>query len=181
MVALWHYEPHDPSFSFSPPEVATRLAALHSALASFEGELPRFAPCDDLDRALALVDLPPVVASENARLRAALSEFPVRPLHGDAHPGNLLATPTGAVWNDFEDAWLGPLGWDLACLRLSGRVDGAAAVAAYPGAFSQEELDVCVELRKLFGVVWRFVIATRFPDRREEAETHLRQWLSTAG
>ena len=180
-AVLWHYEPHDPSVSFSPALVASRLAALHAALASFDGELPRLAPCDDLDRALALVDLPPVLAEENARLRAALSRFPVRPLHGDAHPGNLLATPSGPVWNDFEDAWLGPLGWDLACLRLSGRVDGAAAVAAYQEEFSQEELDVCVELRELFGVVWRFVVATRFPARLEDAERHMRGWLAQHG
>jgi hypothetical protein len=134
-VALWHYEPHDPSFSFSPPEVAARLAALHSALASFQGELPRFAPCDDLDRALALVDLPPVVASENARLRATLSDFPVRPLHGDAHPGNLLATPTGPVWNDFEDAWLGPLGWDLACLRMGELSTGKIHIGVTVGGY----------------------------------------------
>lgn len=181
VAVLWHYEPHDPSVSFSPASVASRLAALHAALASFDGELPRLAPCDDLDRALALVSLPAVVAEENTRLRAALSEFPVRPLHGDAHPGNLLATPSGPVWNDFEDAWLGPLGWDLACLRTSGRVDGAAAVAAYPGVVSREELAVCVELRELFGVVWRFVVATRFPARRGEAEERLREWLTQHG
>jgi hypothetical protein len=85
------------------------------------------------------------------------------------------------VWNDFEDTWLGPVAWDLACLRTSGRVDGAAAVAAYPGAFSRDELEVCVELRRLFGVVWRLVIARRFPARREAAEDHLRGWLTQHG
>jgi Ser/Thr protein kinase RdoA (MazF antagonist) len=177
-AALWHHEPHDPAHAFAPAEVAAELAGLHAALASFDGELPRLAPCDDVDRALALVDLPPVLAEENARLRAALAVFPVRPLHGDAHPGNLLATPSGPVWNDFEDAWLGPLGWDLACLLRSSRVDGAAAVAAYPVPCPREELAVCAELRDLFGVVWGFVTATRFPARRAAAEDRLRGWLA---
>jgi thiamine kinase-like enzyme len=132
-------------------------------------------------RALDLLDLPP---STETRLRAAaagfrgaLAAYPVRPLHGDAHPGNLLATPSGLVWNDFEDAWLGPVGWDLACLANTGRLDGAAAVAAYPGEVGAEELATCVGLRRLLGVVWRLVLATRFPDRRADAEEHLRTWL----
>ncbi|MFC4857971.1 phosphotransferase family protein [Actinophytocola glycyrrhizae] len=182
VAVLWRYEPHDPASAFSPATMAERLASLHAALDSFDGELPRLAPCADLDRALALADLPPEVtarlAAANDRLREALSTLPVRPLHGDAHPGNLLATPSGPVWNDFEDTWLGPLGWDLACLLGSGRVDGAAAVAAYPGPYSRAELSVCAELRELFGVVWRFVLARRFPDHRADADTHLREWLS---
>jgi hypothetical protein len=35
------------------------------------------------------------------------------PAHGDAHPGNLLATPTGWRWIDFEDVSLMPKFWDL--------------------------------------------------------------------
>jgi hypothetical protein len=83
------------------------------------------------------------------------------------------------MWNDFEDAWLGPLGWDLACLATSDLVDGAAAVAAYPDEFSREELAACVELRRLYGVVWRFLLTSRFPHRRAEADEHLSRWLAT--
>ena len=64
---------------------------------------------------------------------------------------------------------------------MSGRVDGAAAVAAYPGAYSRDELAVCMELRDLVGVVWRFVLATRFPDLLGEAEENLRRWLAQHG
>lgn len=183
-VALWHHEPHDPAAVFTPAEVATRLADLHAALADLDTDLPRLAPCDDTSRALPQLagQVPePVVAllrEENERLREALAAFPVRPLHGDAHPGNLLATPSGPVWNDFEDAFLGPLGWDLACLASTGRLDGTAALAAYPGEYSAEEVAVCVELRKLFGVVWRFVLARHFPARRADAEVNLREWLA---
>jgi len=181
-VALWQYEPHD-ARALSPVEVASQLASLHDALADLDADLPRLAPCDDMERMLTLVPSPvaALLRDETARLRTALADFPIRPVHGDAHPGNLLVTPSGLMWNDFEDAWLGPLGWDLACLATSGRVDGSAAVAAYPGEVSAEELAVCVELRTLFGVGWRFVMATRFPHRLPEAEAALNDWRQRCG
>jgi hypothetical protein len=182
VVGLWHYEPHDSTYAVSPREVAARLFDLHVALSDLDADLPTFAPCADLENAFPLVDVSPgvlaVLRAENSRLRSALAGFPWHPLHGDSHPGNLLATPAGLMWNDFEDTWLGPLGWDLACLAKSSLVDGAAAVAAYPGACPAEELATCVELRELMGVVWRFVLAERFPKRRVEAEERLETWLA---
>jgi Ser/Thr protein kinase RdoA (MazF antagonist) len=169
VVALWHHEPHDPSHTPAPAEVAALLADLHAALLDVDFELPPLGPFADLPVALDVLErsasLPSAaleaLRAETALLARALAPFPRRPLHGDAHPGNLLATPSGLKWNDYEDTWLGPLGWDLACLATSGRIDGAAAVAAYPGPVDAEELAVCVRLRELVGVVWRFVQATR--------------------
>lgn len=185
VVGLWHHEPHDPSYPPTPVEVASSLAALHEGLRDLAVDLPRGGPCDDIARALDVVDLPgparATLLAENERLRRVLAEFPARPLHGDAHPGNLLATSSGLVWNDFEDAWSGPLGWDLACLVTTGRVDGRAAVAAYPDPPPDEELAACVRLRVLFGVVWPFVVATRFPARRAGAEAGLTAWLAAHG
>lgn len=183
-VALWHHEPHAAGAVFSPATVAERLADLHTVLADLDADLPRLAPCDDTARAVPLLagQIPDSVVAllleENERLRKVLATFPVRPLHGDAHPGNLLATPSGPMWNDFEDTFLGPLGWDLACLVMTGHLDGAAALAAYPGEYSEEEVAVCVELRDLFGVAWRFVMAQHFPARLADAEKHLRRWLA---
>jgi aminoglycoside phosphotransferase (APT) family kinase protein len=187
VVQLWHHERHDPDHVVSPEAIAARLADLHRGLADLDADLPRFGPFEDLARNLAaLADTVPAAAltamfEESERLRAVVAEFPVRPLHGDAHPGNLLATPSGLMWNDFEDAWLGPLGWDLACLARSKLVDGAAAVAAYPGEFSQEELAACVQLRELSGVAWRFMLARRFPHRRAAADEALHRWLLSRG
>jgi hypothetical protein len=182
VVGLWRHEPHDPGYAPTPVEVATLLFDLHTALSDLTEPLPRHAPCDDIERGLRLLRLPePVLArlrAENERLRADLDLYPAHPLHGDAHPGNLLATPAGLMWNDFEDTWLGPLGWDLACLMTSRRLDGAAAVAAYPGSVPADELTTCVELRRLSAVVWRFVLADRFPQRRADADEHLARWLA---
>jgi thiamine kinase-like enzyme len=64
--------------------------------------------------------LPP--ADREVLLRAAHRLSPVLAelsdeqvaLHGDAHPGNLLATARGPLWIDFEDACHGPREWDYA-------------------------------------------------------------------
>ncbi len=126
------------------------------------------------------------------------------PLHGDAHPGNLLSTPTGPIWTDFEDAWRGPIDWDLACLELTGRLDGRAAVAGYPrpsairrypsvarcpGAPRGPEPGTDADRirpastwfldgRRLEGLVWSLVFRWRFPSAARAAETdrRIRHW-----
>lgn len=179
VLAFFEYMSHLRDMSPSPDAVVRALASLHAVLDDYDGELPLAGPVDDLRIVFDLVEglLP---GSVLARLRADLEmlarrirEFPVRALHGDAHPGNLLWTPNGLVWNDFEDAWRGPLGWDLACLTASGY-----SVAAYPGLPPEAELDVCIQLRTLFGVGWRYLLDDRFPGRAPDKAEHLSRWLS---
>lgn len=186
VIVFWEHLPHDPDHVPAPAEVAALLADLHVALRDFDADLPRRGPSDDLSRALDVLDRaatiePRIVAllrAENARLAREIATMPAQPLHGDAHPGNLLATPDGLVWNDFEDTWRGPVGWDLACLASTGRLDGPAAVATYPALPPAAELAACLRLRKLFGVVWRWILVERFPDRAPDAREHLANWLS---
>jgi hypothetical protein len=54
------------------------------------------------------------------RLRASVDSyrFTERPLHGEPHDRNLLATPSGPRWIDLEGACRGPLEWDLAFLPV---------------------------------------------------------------
>ncbi|MBX3229103.1 MAG: phosphotransferase [Labilithrix sp.] len=40
-------------------------------------------------------------------------------VHGDAHIRNVLATARGVLWTDWEDAFLEPIEFDLACLRCA--------------------------------------------------------------
>ncbi|MGH4019382.1 MAG: phosphotransferase family protein [Pseudonocardiaceae bacterium] len=68
----------------------------------------------------------------------------LRPLHGDVHPGNLIATRDGPVWIDFEEACRGPVEWDLALLSWSD----ADAVAAHHRP-DPELLTRCSDLRAL--------------------------------
>ncbi|MCW2583960.1 MAG: Aminoglycoside phosphotransferase, partial [Klenkia sp.] len=92
-----------------------------------------------------------------AELRPRLSG-PPGALHGDAHPGNLLGTTAGWRWTDLEDTSPGPVGWDLACLRSTGRLDGRAAVDATPGPLSDADLAPLLLLRMLHGAAWSQVV-----------------------
>ncbi|GLZ31109.1 hypothetical protein Lesp02_32970 [Lentzea sp. NBRC 105346] len=136
------YVPVDSSWTPSPADFAVLLAELHDELAGYPGPLPSRLPFDDIlgvDPSAVLPDEPSGIA---------------RPLHGDAHPGNVLMTPAGPVWNDFEDTWRGPVEWDLACLRNTQRLDGAAAVAAYPGDYSAAAVEAWYEVRRLHTACW---------------------------
>jgi hypothetical protein len=185
-VTFWTYVPHERDHVWRPDEVGPLLADLHTALRAYPGELPRTPPIEVaavVDVLLRLDALGPLSESEipdlladTARVTAALAAAgsPV-PLHGDAHPGNLMYTRSGPVWTDFEDAWCGPVGWDLACLELTRRLDGRAAVAGYPGAPDSAPF---LAGRRLAGLVWSLLFLWRFPTaaRRSDADAGVRAW-----
>jgi hypothetical protein len=176
-VTLWHHTPHDPDHRYAPDVVARSLADVHAALREYPGELPRRGPLDDLERLFARHDFDPRLRAEAARIEATLPDGAVQPLHGDAHPGNLIATAAGPCWLDFEDTWLGPLAWDLGVLARQG---GPEYLAAYPGSVSDEALRAYTRLRELFAVAWRFVIARRFPHRLPEARSALAAYFASS-
>ncbi|WP_245900496.1 aminoglycoside phosphotransferase family protein [Prauserella shujinwangii] len=183
-VTFWRYVRHDPGRLPSPATVGRSLAELHEALRDYPGALPAEGPVAELRRMLDLLadDLGETVAVLRAQL-TALAETVAgagerRPLHGDAHPANLLATEAGWRWIDLEDTWRGPVAWDLAVLWGTARLDGAAALAAYPGAPDPAELAPYVRLRRLFGICWRFVVARRFPGEAAGARSALSGYLA---
>ncbi|GAB3201175.1 aminoglycoside phosphotransferase family protein [Geodermatophilus arenarius] len=148
----------------TPAEVATALAGLHEVLAGLPVTgRPLDTPLDDLavfsERAGAW-GVEPAVRARTAEqvevLRPRLSGR-VQVLHGDAHPGNLLATPDGWRWADLEDTCAGPPEWDLACLQLTSRLDGRAALDAAGGP-SDAELAPWLELRRLHARAWTSVV-----------------------
>lgn len=187
-LTFWTYLPHDPGHVFRPAEIGPLLADLHAELRDYPGALPGVPPLD-VSEVLAFLDgdsgeglLTSADAAALAEDAATLSErltsgFRV-PLHGDAHPGNLMYTAHGPVWTDFEDAWRGPIGWDLACLAQTGRLDGWAAVAGYPDAPDPAHLADCVAARRVQGIVWSLVFLRRFPGpgRRADALAGLAAW-----
>jgi Phosphotransferase enzyme family len=150
----------------SPGETAAALVELHRHLAALPVDgAPLDTPLDDLARFVSLGRSWGAAPAQLDHLRDRLAE--VRPrlvgevvrLHGDAHPGNLLATPDGWRWTDFEDTCAGPRAWDLACLRSTSRLDGRAALDAIGGP-SDAELAPWLELRRLHVAAWTLVVAT---------------------
>lgn len=186
VITFWRYVEHDPDHAYSPAAFATHLADLHRALRDYPGDdLPTLPPTDVPGALAVLAGSDLLTDADRTALRAefdrvnaaiANSDRPTQPLHGDAHPGNLLHTPNGPLWNDFEDAWRGPIEWDLACVARSGRIDGITALAAYPGAPTVADLGSCYAGRRLAGASWHLVLAHHFPDQRESARQRLTEW-----
>jgi hypothetical protein len=153
-ISFWTYLEPDPDRAATAAECSAMLVDLYAALRSYPGELPVLGSAViDLPRWLDSLDLAGDVlrgadvdrvhaAAERLGPFAAAPNGRLQPLHGDAHPGNLIATRDGLVWIDFEDACRGPVEWDLATMMDPG------AVAAYHRP-DPEPLARCTELRAL--------------------------------
>jgi hypothetical protein len=152
VVTFTEYAPPDPDRSPDVADCLAMLPDLHAALATFPGDLPLLGPpAVDIPIGLDALERHPdaLDAADRDRLRAAvdrLGPYLADPgdtatvLHGDVHPGNLLATGGGLRWIDFEDVCRGPVGWDLALLRW---MDPAAG----DGWAGPEELGLASDLR----------------------------------
>ena len=128
-VTFWTHLQAEPGRETTMADCAAMLADLHAALRSYADELPVLASVGrDIEQGLVhlprtrdlLSEVKVDQLRELARDLEPLWETPrgeLRPLHGDAHPGNLIVTKAGPVWLDFEDVCSGPVEWDLALLN----------------------------------------------------------------
>lgn len=126
------------------------LVRLHAGMAGYDGWMP--GPenvASDSHRAVMLLArlglMPTAEAAEiGEQNRAALDEMRsvmarlerdepgwLVPLHGDPHGGNLLDCDGRATWWDLDDAWRGPVEWDLTVAHRSEQLDGAVAMQTY--------------------------------------------------
>lgn len=91
-------------------------------------------------------------------------------LHGDAHLGNVLASARGALWTDWEDAFVGPVEYDLACLRSRAELFGEdreaieRATAAYGSDVDAQLVSELGTVRNVQVVVWLALFAERQPE-----------------
>ncbi|WP_181320106.1 phosphotransferase [Saccharothrix carnea] len=145
VVAFARHVEHDPDRRPDRASFTAMLAELHGELRHYPGELPERGPLTDLDAALSLLGRPADLVAARDALAARWPEGPAQALHGDSHARNVLVTASGPVWNDFEDAWHGPVGWDVACAH--GLFDEPID---YPAA----DVPFWLELRALYGVCW---------------------------
>jgi hypothetical protein len=180
-LSCWEYVDNAPEVP-RPDEMAALMTELQTALRTYDGALPFLGtPLLDIARFLDRGSLP---ADQIAALRQGFERLlpmpagPVLPLHGDPHPGNLLCTPNGWIWCDFEDACSGPIQWDLAAVAGSSRIDGAAVMAVYGDT---GDLEPWLALRRIHVVVWACLFAERLPGHVAQAQQRLRAWLAAAG
>jgi hypothetical protein len=86
---------------------------------------------------------------------------------------NLLRTDNGLIWNDLEDACVGPVHWDVAGLVVEGRAPGGseAFVADFLRAYGRvglEELNDFIAAHLLYTTVWRAFAAQRRPQTADQ-------------
>ena len=197
-LSLWDYIAHTPHRRPADVEVAPRLAELHELLRGYDGPgVPLEAAFDDLDRLVSFLSATGVtlgvdvglLESELVRARTGLAAGGYdysQALHGDAHAGNMLVTPNGVVWVDFEETCIGPVEWDLACLSYRNSEPNQlierywrecdTEVAGRPGVDS-EGLRSLIRARWVEAVAWTSCLAIHRPDRRNQAEAFVREWL----
>jgi Ser/Thr protein kinase RdoA (MazF antagonist) len=173
VVTFWEHVPERPE-PVDPGAAGTALAECHAALRSYPGELPLLGRLSEAEALLARLTaehtIDPATAAGLQRrfdeLMRALRRLrsPVQPLHGDAHLRNALNGPDGPLWNDWEDTCLGPVGWDVGCLLVTGdRARGEVALAAAGIALDPSELALWIEARTLQGAVWSAFIRREHP------------------
>jgi hypothetical protein len=181
--------------STDPSGAARSLFDLHARLADYPGDLPRMAVLEEVDHSLRLPLIAATYSGDERKLLANVASvirrrlcdyrLVLRPLHGDAHHGNLWSCAGRPVWGDFEDTFAGPVEWDLACLVTSSRVLGTgraadAALRAYPAPVNEELLDILVDLRTLQAILW-MAIALPDPRHGERFQARLRRLAGRFG
>ncbi len=178
----------------APEEIGATLHHCHQVLRGFIEPLPELGI---LLETLDLLETPAprtmLSASEIGLLRdrlstslAALRAFPMQPLHGDAHGGNMMNTTRGLLWTDWEDTFLGPVEWDLASILWNARIleeDHATADAlldAYRragGSIDEAALHQSLIARAAVMSAWYPVL---YPEPTQERRAKLRrrlEWL----
>lgn len=96
-----------------------------------------------------------------------------RPLHGDAHLGNVLWSPAGPLWSDLENACAGPIEYDLACIAWRAAPGSAETLEAY-GEHDAGLVAAAEPYLALFLAAWTIVVAASSPSESIRAELRRR-------
>jgi Ser/Thr protein kinase RdoA (MazF antagonist) len=182
VVTLWTYVDHDAGRPADGFAAGRALREVHDLLADFDpGDLPVFPRLDEVRRILPTLD---VEAGEQRDLAEMLAlaatvvlDVPVQAVHGDAWLGNVLWTPDGPLWSDFELTCVAPRELDLACNETSARDRGRTA---QDDAFLAGYGDHDVELRKRLAplelvplTAWTYRLASAQPEFLDSARARL--------
>jgi hypothetical protein len=184
LITFWRWYDHDEGRELSNDDVGRSLRDVHDALASYRGSLAPYARADELR---SILDRLEGAGEDVAVLRRGLEEVQAtqlggQPVHGDAHPGNVLRTPAGVRWTDLEAACVAPREYDLAGLlwmdisRPERPPVAAEAIAEY-GDHDPEVLELMLPAYGIFNAVWTVELVRRMPSPRGiEVRDHRVGW-----
>jgi hypothetical protein len=177
VVTLWTYyqsvTPREPP----PADYADALKRLHAGMRNLDISTPHFTDrVDSAQQLVASCDQTPDLADADRELladtlrdlRQAIGECggAEQLLHGEPHPGNVLATKNGLLFIDFETCCRGPVEFDLAHAPED-------VSTHYPGL----DYDLVRECRILVLAMittWRWDLSDQLPNGRLLGQ----EWLS---
>lgn len=176
-ATLWtYYQPLTPP-DILPADYAIAIERLHAGMRKLDVASPHFT--DRVAEAQHLVasrDLTPALTDADRELlvdalrelRQAIADraAPEQLLHGEPHPGNLLATNNGPLFIDFETCCRGPVEFDLA--------HAPKAVGECYRDIDQDLLSNCRGLVLAMVAAWRWDRGDQFPDGEREGRDLLR-------
>lgn len=175
-VTLWTY--FEPVASHvSAAEYAEALERLHISMRGVDVPSPRFTErVAEAQEIVADPGISPELADADraflsgrlAGLRRAIEDRgrAEQLLHGEPHPGNVLATKAGPLFIDLETCCRGPVEFDLAHVP-------EAVCAHYPN-LDHDLLDECRQLVLAMVAAWRWDRGDQFPDGRRFGEGLIR-------
>ncbi|QQQ79976.1 phosphotransferase [Saccharothrix sp. 6-C] len=166
-ITLWTYYEPATSDAVPPADYADALARLHAGMRDVDLATPHFT--DRVEQARRLVasrERTPALVEEDRRLladalaglRRSIGEraAPDQVLHGEPHPGNLVATGHGPLFVDLETCCRGPVEFDLA--------HAPDAVADHYPGIDRDLLRQCRTLVLAMITAWRWDRDDQFPD-----------------
>lgn len=181
-----------------PCDIGRTMHQCHQVLQTFSEELPSLAILQETLTILQQQAVRDALARDSISLLTRhlqssieiLSPCPQQALHGDAHGGNLLMTTDGLLWTDWEDAFAGPIEWDLASIIWNAKLlenDQAtvhAIVQAYEDcgtAIDHQILDQCLIARAAVMSAWYPILYPNpSPERVQKLQQRL-DWLRSLG
>ena len=166
-VTLWTYYTPAISGEVSPADYANALERLHAGMRKLDLRTPHFTDrVEEAQHHVETTDLTPDLADTDRKLlittlrsrkqaiadRGAAEQL----LHGEPHPGNVLATKSGLLFIDLETCCRGPVEFDLA--HMPEEVGDH-----YPDV-DQDLLRECRILVLAINTTWRWDAGDQFPN-----------------
>jgi Ser/Thr protein kinase RdoA (MazF antagonist) len=184
VVTLWEHVDHDAERALDGFAAGVALRKVHEVLADFDPDgLPVFPRLDEVRRILATLDPEPAEARDltemldRAEAAAARLDAPVQVVHADAWLGNVLRTPDGPLWTDFELTCVGPRELDLTCNDTSARDRGRTPEdEAFLVGYGEHDGGLRLRLAALeltLLTAWTYQLAATQPAYLEYARTRL--------
>jgi hypothetical protein len=177
VVTLWTYYEPAPSREVSPADYADALERLHAGMRQLDLPAPYF--MNRVEQAQQLVasrDHTPALADADRdllgdtlrNLRRIIGQRggAEQLLHGEPHPGNVLATKSGLLFIDLETCCYGPVEFDLA--------HAPEEVSEHYRGVNHDLLRECRSLVLAMITTWRWDRGDQLPNGRQLGT----EWLS---